>query len=711
MSYFTLDDYVKNVILAIIFIYIILIISLGMQASPVSASSYVYDYWGESVSGPPVYEIEEELYGADLGTDALTEPRDIFVDHQNDIYLADTGNDRLIVLNQDFNLIKVIDEYMDDGESIELESPGGIFVAENGNIYIAETEKQQILVLNNEGELKQIIDSPTNSQIIPEDFEFHPQKVVVDNFGSIYVIARNVLEGFLKFNPEGQFEGFVGAPNVAPNPMEVFWKNIMTEEQQGRMTRFLPTQYSNFTVGNSGFIYATISQGEVRQEEAIKKLSPSGTDVLVRDGFFPPVGDINYTQSDVFTVSGPSVLVDIAYNSEQEIYSALDRKRGRVFTYNERGDLLYAFGDLGENRGNNNVPVSIEYLEDYILILDQRLGSVNIYRPTNYTKTIWDAERFLRQGRYQDSAETWNRLLEFDPDYYLAHINLGFSRLRNGENEEAMQHFRRGMHREGYSKAWKRFRNTLLIENFQLIIISFLLILILIILFTKYRDSIKLEKKIDNQIYYSIKDLLAKITHAGRVIFHPFGGFWEIKVEKQANVISAVLMLGGLCGSFVLYRLYTGFLFNDLQLNEFNIYSEIISILIPFFLWCGVNWGLTTLMEGKGTFRDIFISTAYGLTPIIVLLLPLIPLSNFFSLEEASFYYLILAISVIWSAILVLLGNLVIHEYGLFKTIATAIFTIVGIMMVLFIFMLFFDVFTEFIDFVETLFLELSLRF
>ena len=65
-----------------------------------------------------------------------------------------------------------------------------------------------------------------------------------------------------------------------------------------------------------------------------------------------------------------------------------------------------------------------------------------------------------------------------------------------------------------------------------------------------------------------------------------------------------------------------------------NIVLEFCSILIPFMLWVIVNWSLTTLMEGKGTFKDIYIASAYAFTPVIILNIPATIISNFLIAEE-----------------------------------------------------------------------------
>ena len=53
----------------------------------------------------------------------------------------------------------------------------------------------------------------------------------------------------------------------------------------------MPTEFSNLTTDEKG-LYATVSSSSVQSADMVKRLNPSGTDVLRRQGFFPPMGDV-----------------------------------------------------------------------------------------------------------------------------------------------------------------------------------------------------------------------------------------------------------------------------------------------------------------------------------------------------------------------------------------------------------------------------------
>ena len=194
------------------------------------------------------------------------------------------------------------------------------------------------------------------------------------------------------------------------------------------------------------------------------------------------------------------------------------------------------------------------------------------------------------------------------------------------------------------------------------------------------------------------------------VIFHPFKGFWDLKHEKRGSMAAAMTFIVLLIVTYILRRQYTGFIFNQNDPKELNVFVEIISVLLPFFLWVTANWCITTLMEGEGSYRDIVIATAYALVPLILINLPLIPLSRIINIEEGAFYYFFGSISVLWTGILILAGASVTHQYTMTKTVFTSILSVVGMGLMIFIGLLVFSLLQQMISFVYTIYREIAFR-
>ena len=203
---------------------------------------------------------------------------------------------------------------------------------------------------------------------------------------------------------------------------------------------------------------------------------------------------------------------------------------------------------------------------------------------------------------------------------------------------------------------------------------------------------------------------LDSLKFAFYVIFHPFKGFWDLKHEKRGSMSAALTFLVLLIITYILRRQYTGFIFDENDPKELNVDFEIISVLLPFFLWATANWCITTLMDGEGSYRDIVIATAYALVPLILLNLPLVPFSRFIKMEEGAFYYFFASVSVLWTGALILAGASVTHQYTMTKTVFTSILSVVGMGLMIFIGLLVFSLLQQMISFVYTIYREIAFR-
>lgn len=691
----------KKYFFMVILILLILLINTSISSALLEkSSSYTYNFRGESVPGPPVYKLSENIGATDLGVEALDNPRDIFA-RKNNIYITDSGNNRIIIYNLDSKETEIIDNFTKEGNQEKFNEPQGIYVTDNDELYIADTENSRIVVLNNRGEFIKEITAPADEEVGYE-FDYYPQKVVVDKQNRVYVIARGILEGIFQYDRKGVFSGFVGAPEVRPNPVDYFWYSIMTGKQKDQMIRFIPTDYSNLDLSEEGFIYTTVAGGKIRKGEAVRKLTPAGNDILDRGGFHLPVGDVNYPEFDVpgsSIIKGPSRFIDITA-LEEEKFSVLDEKRKRIFTYDKYGNLLYAFGGPGDEKSRFSNPVAIENMDHNILILDANWG-LKIFKPTEYSRAINKAISNYGQGRYKKASGYWKKTLKYNPNFSLAYRNIGRSLMRDRNFGQALENFRLAEYREGYSKAFEEYRREIILEKFDLImslIISIFLIGVILYLLNKKTD------------YFSkkIKKEFSNITYPFYYIFHPFSGSWELKKENRGSFISANVIILLVIFTFILRRQYTGFLFNYNDLQKLNIFMEFVSIFIPFIIWCGVNWSLTTLMDGKGTLKDIYITTAYGLTPLILINIPLMVISNYLTLKEEVFYQLLIIISILWAFSLVFFGNMVIHQYAIFKMLFTTVMISIGFAVILFLTLLYLNVIDELLGFVRSIYSEIT---
>lgn len=694
------------------------VLVLIVLAQPVAFAqdSYTYTEDRDAAPGPAVYRNVLELFGEDLGIGAFKEPQDLFVLQDNLVYVADTGNNRIVVLDEHLRLVRTISAFDNNGEEDGFASPQGLFVADDGTLYVADYGNNRVVVLDSNDQLIRTIENPTDQELIPEDFRFRPKKLVADRVGRVYVIAEGVLEGLMEFDEQGVFSGFIGAPPVRPSLWEYFWRQIMTDAQKERSVLFIPTEYSSADIDEKGFIYTTVAGGGTERSAIIRRLNPAGEDVLRRNGFFEPMGDVDYILSGEIrgaTITGRSSLQDIVV-WKNGIYSVVDLTRGRVFTYDDNGNMLFAFGAPVFERNAFRTPAALDYLHDNLLVLDRRLNMITMLEPTDYARAIFGAIEAYQQGDYDGSADVWREVLKQNPNLDLAYSGIGRALLRQGEYREAMDYYKLGSDREGYSQALALYRREWINENFSYIMTGIVAAAIVLYLIGLVRSRRRARMGYVGLAYTVSENkfvaYLQKLKYAFHVIVRPGDGFWDLKHEKRGDMWSATTILALVMLTFILARQYTGFPFNMKDPRKLNIYMEIASVLVPFFLWCGVNLALTSIMEGKGSFKEIYITTAYALVPIILIHAPLILLSRVITLDEGAFYYVFQVFAVIWAVFLLLVGMSVIHDYGFGKNLFTTGLTVVGIGVVIFLALLFVNVLAQLLGFVDTIWTEVTFR-
>lgn len=195
------------------------------------------------------------------------------------------------------------------------------------------------------------------------------------------------------------------------------------------------------------------------------------------------------------------------------------------------------------------------------------------------------------------------------------------------------------------------------------------------------------------------------------ILTHPIDGFEEFKRYKRGKLYVAIVFILLMSVLSILDYYYTGFIVNPNNPDDLNSISEILYILTPVFLFSLGNWSITTLMDGKGTFKEIFMMTSYSLFPMIVIGYFLIIFSNVITIEEMEFYYILKGVAVFLTGYMIFFGLIMIHEYSLLKAMLTVILTIFAMGVIMFISLLFFDLIQQVLGFLISIYKEISLRY
>lgn len=189
--------------------------------------------------------------GCVLPPGTLSHPAAVATDAHSTLYIADTGNHRVMSLPQGGTLSVVAGTgaagFSGDGASATaamLNAPAGIAVDAAGNLYIADTGNNRLRIVGPDGDIRTAVAS------LPS-----PMGLALDSAGSLY-IAESTAHRVVRMTPDGTLEpfagtGFYSAPDapIAHDPFELGspvavaadpFNSIYIADQIGKLQRITP---------------------------------------------------------------------------------------------------------------------------------------------------------------------------------------------------------------------------------------------------------------------------------------------------------------------------------------------------------------------------------------------------------------------------------------------------------------------------------------
>lgn len=452
-------------------------------ANAVPYTTYGYNYWLQPLQSPDAYYPSNIVDGNKLGINSFKEPKALTSDNNNNIYISDSGNNRIICLDKEYKVRFIIDTFQNNGNVDSLKNPNDVFIDKDNNIFVADTDNGRIVKFDKGGKLIRVFAKP-KIDLLEEKYNYRPIKFVLDNTNRFYVIAQGLNYGIMELSSEGEFKSFLGANKVIPDLTELFWRKLSSKKQKEGMVLFVPTEYNNIAIDKNDFLYVTSNNSDVNQRISrndssvfIRKLNLSGTDILTKEGNIPQIGDLNIDENS--DVKGLSSFVD-ATMDDNGIYNILDSRRGRIFTYDSDGNLLYAFGGLGAQNGVFDMPNSIIRNDNKLLVLDKGKCNITVFNMTEYGMLLNRAIKSYKDGKYDESSKLWNECLKYNSNLELIYIGIGKNLLRQNNYKEAMENFKLGNSRIWYSKAFKLYRTDYVEKNIGKLLLGLISLIVLI---------------------------------------------------------------------------------------------------------------------------------------------------------------------------------------------------------------------------------------
>ncbi|MBQ3183680.1 MAG: YIP1 family protein [Clostridia bacterium] len=693
----------------------------GFSVFGAAYKSYTYSIKGVPVDSPDAYTPDRQVSAADMNLSkssaaTLSDPADLVVDENENVYIVDRATNRIIMLDKYYKFVMEFGTSFinDQGVPDSLNQPSGMFITTD-EIYVADTENCRIVVFDREGVFKRIVEEPT-SDVMSEDAIYKPIAVSVDGVGNMYVVSSTTNMGVIVMNAQGIFQCYLGAQKVSVDAATLIWRQFMTAEQRAQTQSFVPTEYNNITIDKEGFVYVTSSSidegaqqaavmGNTSDYSPVKKLNSSGDDVMARSGFFG-FGEVNVINSskDESDILGASTVVDVALGPEGT-WTIVDQKRSKFYTYDSYGRLLHIFGDKGQMLGNVVMAEAIAYQGDKLICLDKTALNLTVYVRTEYGDILIEALHNDNERNYEAAVGDWEKILQRNGNFDAAYVGIGKSMYRDGRWEDAMEYYKYAYDTEQYSKAFQEFRKEWVSK--WVWVVPVVVIAVCFCLSKLFSWAGKVNKA--GILKQGKRKMHEEVLFAFHLFGHPFDGFWDLKHEKRGSVRGATFWVVLAVLSFTYQAVGQAYLFNPTGATS-SIFMQAISILMPLFLVVTANWCLTTLMDGEGSYKDIYIACGYSLAPMPFFVIPSVLLTHVFSLNEAGIVSLLVSIAWVWVGLLVFFGLQVTHGYSIFKNVLTCIMTIVGAAFIMFLGLLFTGLLQKIVGFISSIITELSFR-
>lgn len=587
---------------------------------------------------------------------------DLFYDEDaNIIYVADTGNKRILTITPDGN---VTGEF---GGNV-LKKPTGIAV-KDGKVYVADKEAQEIFIFHRTGKLIRRIGRP-RSAIYGKNSKFVPTKVGVDTRGNIYCVSEGNENGVLQFTNTGAFFGYVGANSTTVSITTVLRNIFLSEKQKETMMKAAPTSPTSLSINHQGLLYTVTNSAE---NEAVKKLNTMGNTIVA--------------------LNSGAESMDVATDADDNMF-VLDEE-GYVAVYDSYGDLLFRFGgkDLNYERlGFLKNPAGIDIMPDRrILVLDKDTHMILIYKPTEFAEMVFQGTALYKDGLYVESKEIWENILKLNSSFLLSYKVIGNANVKEHHYDEALHQFQTAEYKEGYSDAFWQLRNDWLRNHAgtAILIIVFLIILWQVLRQMNRRTKI-LKPAIETLHKFERLKLIKQLKFTKFMLRHPIDGYYEIKWKKSCSAVSAGILLLWYIIINILGVFFIGYLFQSTDQYSVELLPLMAMRVLPILLFICANYLVSTISDGEGTLKEVFISTIYGLSPYLLIMPVLIVVSNVLTYNEQFVYDYSMIIIYVWCAVNLYLMVREIHNYGEGECIKNIFVTLFAMaIIVLFVFVIY----------------------
>ncbi len=558
------------------------------------------------------------IYAKEIG---LKQPGDLFY-HDGKLYLADTGNSRIAVYSvKDFSV-----EFF-GGE--ELKEPCGLFVTADGSVYVADTKAEAVFCYDPSHRLRQTIGRP-ESELFSESSMYRPCAVAVSSSGNIFVVGDGAYEGIMQFDAKGEFFGYFAANRYKMTMSERFQDLIYNEAQKEQLFVRTPRPIDNIDISAKDLIFSvTRSDDRVgityasTSDDTLKMHNMAGLNIFANAGGMKE--EWNFT--------------DVAAGPLGNVYAVT--QTGIINEYDKQGNLIFTFGGRAyENDRNglftNAAAIDLDEESGLLYVLDQERALVQVFYPTDFANLTHQAIAALESGDYESSESIWSDLLRLNGMSQIAHMGYGKALFYQQKYKEALTHFRIAGDVQYYSDTMWELRNDILSRSMVFILVGAALLILALYI----RSVLRKKKKVLSEESAVVRELspagrfARETAYVKTMLRHPLDGYYYLRRGEHGSVYTATLLYLLTFAVYVLDLLARGYLFRAVDINRVNPVSIVIMFWIPLALWLVGNAMIGSIGEGEGSFKQIYIATAYAFAPYLLLTPFKVLLSHGLTLNE-----------------------------------------------------------------------------
>lgn len=649
--------------------FIMFLCFITISLPVIAESSSPYDTYVLKKNGK--YAPSQEAYEpVKVYTDNIVSPEDIFIAPNGDIYLADSGLNAVTVFSEEGKYKKSI------GEGI-LKIPTGVHVDIEMNVYVADYGNSLVYKFDKDGTLIKEYERPV-SPLYGVKETYKPTKVIADLRENVFVISEGSTNGIIQLNDIGEFTGYFGVNETNITFKMLMQRMLFTTAQKSQLLKNRPPSPNNIAIDSEGIIYTATPNNR------IKKLNIAGKNIFNSSVHEKAFQDLTVDKNgNVFAIAST----------------------GYIFEYDSFGNLIFAFGsdDNYEPRiGLFKQPTGIA-VDSYgnLIICDKEYGMLTVLKPTEVADRIHEGVLLYKEGLYVESMQAWQEVLRLNSSFALAHQAMGKAYFKLRQYDKALEEFRMANDFKGYSESYWEIRNEWLQRNLANII----LFLILLFIAKKVGNFVDRKKGVYNifrkaRKLISSRKMIKELHYCIHILKHPIDTFYDIKKLRKVTYYGGGILFVWLVIVTIMQSYLKGYIFLRMEKSEINILSIIISVIIPFALWTVSNYMVSTICDGEGYFRDIFIGTLVAFSPILLFAVPITVLSNVLTLNESFVIDFSMQILTIWSLINLFISVKEIHDYTFAETIKNILLTIFGMIIIVIVFFIIYILLGQVVQFV-----------